>query len=482
MLKFQNSFENNLIDVGIQAQYDGDVGVQAEIVVNLEGTFNASLTDDEMQYFQAITRAYLNSNLAKMGVNVLDVVASQSKRLDTRFLQRGDGISVTSTIDISTMIDGSYRPPPEIDFSGVVEDALDKEEGTQFRDDLVTGRRDIPPDIAKKIGLLKGVTKVNCSSIFQKESIINDIPQRNSLTQILGGVLGLLLLFLVACYWYCRKRRRKQRQKSHPLYFSNGLMTNSKEYHGSSIIDADCHFQDEDSISDENLQSFLTGPNIPCVDTLSTSSGRQECFGVSSRSFASGNQSFVSAQSLAGDVVERRYETLENSSDPMEAWSTGALRMSQNLQDALRMRSQSTLSCGEGIKSHDSLQSSLEKSMSSLETNGLMNDESITFFDRSSGRMDSAGRMHFPMVSVRNLDCIPVGNLKLSPIRQSINKGRSVVDIRHSDPHDLHNRSIKSLDLTALRNLSPVRDAQRGDMKSRMNHHSCGDFRFSSGY
>ena len=215
MLEYRDTVQRNLQLAGIQADYDGDIAVQSEIVVSLKGNFTAGLSDSEVEYFQAIARAYLKDQLAHLGVDILDVEASQSTR--QRFLQR-DGNDVAgsaSTIDVTTIVDGAYRPPPEIDFGGTVEDALGAGGGTQFRDDLVSGRRDIPEDIAKKAGALKTVTSVQSKATTQ-ETIApsRDGTTGNSDSAILGGVMGILIvLFLLTVRCYCKRRKKGKKNR-----------------------------------------------------------------------------------------------------------------------------------------------------------------------------------------------------------------------------------------------------------------------------
>ena len=463
MLKFQNSIEKNLTEVGIKVDYNGDVAVQAEIIVKLEGIFNASLSDDEMQYFEATTRAYLNSKLSKVGVDILDVVAKQVGKQKLRYLQRDDGVSVSSSsIDINTMVYGSYRPPPEIDFSGVLEDALDVEGGSQFRDDLVSGRRDIPPEIMKKVGALKEIKNVNSTSTTRKEILIPDVPNQFPIGALLGGILGFLFLSFFICCWCYRKSHRKKKKSKQLVDLCSGPLNSSKGFFGSKIIGAQCQFQDEDSILAEKSNTFARHPGASSIETLNTSSGIQEDFGAlsSAQSVTTGNQAFVSSCNLSEDIIARRYDKNANrsSSTHESACYSGKSRRSQSLQDALRMRSQSTIGSRETMGSTSiGYQTSLEKSMSSLGTNGLP---------------------HFPTVSVRNMEYNPEENL--SAVRQNIAKGNNMSNVHHSKQMDMHNRSVNTLDLSALRNFALERNSNNWENEYLIHPQSSGGFQNSS--
>jgi hypothetical protein len=475
MLKFRASIQTKLIEIGIQVDYNGEVAVQAEIIVNLGGKFNTSFSDDEMQYFQAITRAYLKSKLSKVGVDVLDVMASQVGKQKSRYLKRDGGTSgSSSTIDITTMIDGSYRPPPEIDFSGVVEDALDVEGGRQFRDDLVTGRRDIPPEIMKKVGALKEVKNVNSTSTTRKEDQLPEVPTKFSTGPILGGVLGFLLISFVISFWCYRKSRRKRKERSQLVALSSGPQSSSKGFFGSKIIDAECQFKDEDSILAEKSNAFVRHSGFSSIETGSTSSGYQEELGAksSAQSVTLGNRDYVSSRNLSEDIMARRYDKNESvrSGGLESTWYSGKSRRSQNLHDAIRMRSQSTIGSGEIMSSNIRCQASLEKSMSSLGTNGLMVDDSLYAFDRSMGKLDSS-ILHFPGVSAMNMEFIPGDNR--SAMRQNIVKGKSMINIHQSKQIDLHNRSVNSLDINALRNVGHERNFNFWENQNLIHHQSC---------
>ena len=262
MLRYRDTVERKLSLAGIQADYDGDIPVQSEIVVSLKGDFTTELRDSELLYFQAIARSYLKAKLAADGVDILNVQAQHSARV--RILQRDDNAPAgsSSSIDVTTIVVGSYRPPPEIDFGGTVVDALDAEGGRQFIDDLVTSRRDIPEDVARKAGAMKTVTSVESKAIRQSTiSPASEVADGNSKTAILGGVFGfILVVFLITVRCYCNQRK-KGRKRGHLFNMCGTLsgMSHGKPSHKSSeclvpdAFEAECVFVDDDPCMKEHL-------------------------------------------------------------------------------------------------------------------------------------------------------------------------------------------------------------------------------------
>jgi hypothetical protein len=108
--------------------------------------------------------------------------------------------------------------------------------------------------------------------------------------------------------------------------------------------------------------------------------------------------------------------------------------------------------------------------MSSLGTNGSLGNESISAFDRSKGTLDSAGRMHFPSVSMRNIEYIPEVNQ--TAVRQSLVQGKSMSNVHNAKQMDLHDRSVNSLDLSALRSFAMERNSNNWEDKNLVRHQS----------
>jgi hypothetical protein len=324
MLQYRDTIGINLNLAQFDALYDGEVPVQSDVIISLNGNFTAGLSAPELRYFEAITRAYLNDQLSKMGVSVLNVaVGSINER---RSLQRNDDdevLSSSTSIDISTVIDGSYRPPPEIDFSAVVEDAIDAEDGG-YQDDLTNGRRDVPQEIIDEVGAFQTVTGVQAEAVSKQTSptpppTIAAIKEGGSATPIiLGVVLGLIAVFFLFFLWYCRKLRKKRsREESQYIYDENAMeavcafdVSGDKylqeQYPGFSP-QSESLFGDTVSTTASGFNGDFAGP--PPVDT----------FGVGQDRFAGSRPQHESIRSLPADVMATRYEMSTSGHSRMSA-------------------------------------------------------------------------------------------------------------------------------------------------------------------
>lgn len=137
------TFSLNLVPE-LQARYIGDIAVTAYIEVTIGGAndaFSQEMDEAEEIYFAAVSVAYYNNELEKMGIHVSGVkVDSQQVQVGgrgglIRRLQRGPS---SSSVAISTTVTGEYTPPPFKDFSQIIDDAIDADPD-KFIEDLKTG-------------------------------------------------------------------------------------------------------------------------------------------------------------------------------------------------------------------------------------------------------------------------------------------------------------------------------------------------------
>jgi hypothetical protein len=409
MLQYRETIGQNLELAGIQANYDGDVVVRTEVVINLNGNFTDALSESEIQYFQAISQAFLKAQLSEQGIDILDVMAQESGKGKARFLQRSDDdiTGSSSSIDVGTVIDGAYRPPPEIDFSSVVEDALDADGGSKFRDDLADGRRDIPPEIRKKVGAFQTVTSVNATAIHL-DTNTEPTSSGSSTMAILGGVLGALFALLIIVWCRCRRVRKTKRHGQlvnidGPLAgMKRGMFGDmgSKGLFESTPLDADCTFVVSHPLMNDNGMGRSNRPGSATVDTLSTSSGFQDEWAKgSSSSFQPLNQQHAMVRNVPVDIVSSRYEESGNSrrGAPMPGRDVGLSSMSERQQSHPDMSSvtrQRKMTVDSSGHSSANLQSAHEKSMSSIGSFGRNPPTQRMAFDRSIGSLDNTGQMH----------------------------------------------------------------------------------------
>jgi hypothetical protein len=124
------------LNLQFAAGYVGDMPVESGRIITLSFASEvAPMTNATLRNFETAIMGYLQTELTKQNVTLLNVhvdgqdVRSGDGGKKGRYLQRDDSDGATarptSTIDVSTNINGQYRPPPEIDYAAVVEDAID---------------------------------------------------------------------------------------------------------------------------------------------------------------------------------------------------------------------------------------------------------------------------------------------------------------------------------------------------------------------
>jgi hypothetical protein len=120
----------------IEVSYEGGLPVESTLILTLAGVPEGELmTLDQTSYFEEITRRFLveqflhEPNVGILGINVTD------QAHDRRRLRSGE----SSSLNLATTITGEYRPPPFVDFDGVISDAIDAN-SDQLGQDLRTHR------------------------------------------------------------------------------------------------------------------------------------------------------------------------------------------------------------------------------------------------------------------------------------------------------------------------------------------------------
>lgn len=253
-LQYKDDISKELNDNDdFKSTYVGEVPVQSLIDIQLKGEFDRELSRNEQEYFEAITQAFLNDQLAERGIDVLGVTVEEQQIIGRRLQRTDDDEGPTrGTIDISTLIDGSYTPPPTIDFTGELEDALNAEDGAALQDDLVNGRRDIPEDITDTEDTFHLITEIDTKP--QERLVpLSDTSSGSSIVPILvGSLCGLLLLFVIVIFCMLRRRKAIRRAKlvnmealdMKSAFFGN-LFT-KKSSSQNLFFDAECTYAGED--------------------------------------------------------------------------------------------------------------------------------------------------------------------------------------------------------------------------------------------
>lgn len=229
------------------AQYVGDRPLESQIIVTLEGNFEKDLSDEERAYYEEVTEAYLLDQLAAMKVNVLGVSVSGQNVVNVD----GQGRRLKSQLNLATTITGEYRPPPEVDFDGVVTDAIDAGGGEQYRDDLSSGGRVRPeglPTFAEiQTSYTKRTTTSSPSTAIQDSSESGD-TNSTIMVVVVSVALASVLLALGLLWWIRRSKRRSKTATGEIWDYNGGLqldkntsmfgLGNTKKL--TSIVDAEC--------------------------------------------------------------------------------------------------------------------------------------------------------------------------------------------------------------------------------------------------
>jgi hypothetical protein len=228
-LKYYEEITLN-VNLQFQAQYVGDIPVDSGVKIMLHANAIAeAMSGDNQKKFEVALVQFLKSNLDKLDVTVLDVKVTDQV-VETveggvrRFLQRADDDAVTSpstTISVSTNIVGEYRPPPEIDFSGVVDDAID------------ANNKDMEQAIKREDTYFEIFESIEATAVITDDSNKDVEPpitpvESSNLTMILTIVLvcAISALFLFVCVTLYLKRKRRKRARFHvnPIVEDSALL------------------------------------------------------------------------------------------------------------------------------------------------------------------------------------------------------------------------------------------------------------------
>lgn len=206
------------LNLQFTAGYIGDMPVESGRIISLTFASEvAPMTNTTLRNFETAIMGYLQTELTKKNVTLLDVhvdgqeIRSGDGGKKGRYLQRDDSAGATdrptSMIDVSTNINGQYRPPPEIDYAAVVEDAIDAKPQDMEQS---LKRADTYFSIMQTVS-----SKPKGSEETQSEIAPSSTQTQSSNTNVLLIVLLSLLaaLVLFVCGPLCWRRRRRKRKK-----------------------------------------------------------------------------------------------------------------------------------------------------------------------------------------------------------------------------------------------------------------------------
>ena len=203
------------VNLMFHAEYSGDVPSEDALIISLKTREVATpMTTETQRSFEKTVMQHLKNQLVKVNVTILDVkVTGQIITKDNNFhskraLQRDNDDQVenrpSSTIDVSTSINGQYRPPPDIDYSSTIEDAMDAEPRDLERS---LKRSDRYFEIVESLSSKKDET-----IDLQNDALAPSQDVSNSNTLVITFV-SVILVFLVFVFgtWCWRRRQRKNR-------------------------------------------------------------------------------------------------------------------------------------------------------------------------------------------------------------------------------------------------------------------------------
>ncbi|KAI2507035.1 hypothetical protein MHU86_7420 [Fragilaria crotonensis] len=221
------------VNLMFDSTYVGDMPVEDVRIISLDSRVVATpMTNATQRVFEMVVMKYLQKELSKKNVTILDVqITGQDIKVGDdaaagRLLQRdtnGDDASrPASTIDVSTNINGQYRPPPEIDYSSSVEDAI----GAKPQDlDQSLKRADTYFEIVEGVSSKKDPSKDNEAEFTPP---YESTSSSNALLIVLLSLLGVFLLF-VSCTWYLRRRQRRRRRFAGPSFVQDSEVLQEKK-------------------------------------------------------------------------------------------------------------------------------------------------------------------------------------------------------------------------------------------------------------
>jgi len=206
---------NSLFDT----QHVGYVPVETglKILLSSEST-PRKMTNNTTKAFQQAAFEFLQDKLVEQNIAVLGLeVTQQSVTGNTHHLQAEDDDTVastlTSSLEIFSSILGEYRPPPEVDFSGVVEDAIDAdvddfEEAIRRSDEFFELYNSIEIDVVSPNSLV-----LSRAPGERKQSTKTAM----TLTIVLAVAITGFLLLLLGFFFY--KKKSKEQEKFNDTFF-----------------------------------------------------------------------------------------------------------------------------------------------------------------------------------------------------------------------------------------------------------------------
>mmetsp|Transcript_10762 Transcript_10762/g.15845 ORF Transcript_10762/g.15845 Transcript_10762/m.15845 type:complete len:841 (+) Transcript_10762:245-2767(+) len=264
------------ISSGVNTLFDAHYGGETPVQTNLNLTLTTSSVAAEMpnataNAFEMAVLNFLKEKMKGTAIKVLDAEVTAQAVRNVRYLARDDD-SVNgrpmATLDISTIIVGEYRPPPQIDFSGVVEDAIDADE--QSFDEEIR-RADEFFEVYDSIDVVENVTKPL------------EIPDTQENSQSISTTLIIILVAVLVGFFifvggYCYHRKKAKKRKGFDDTFVKGSDALKEERSFFPRISTKRRSLNNGSIMDDNMSAVQW--------TMSTADMSQADYGESQRDYS----------------------------------------------------------------------------------------------------------------------------------------------------------------------------------------------------
>jgi len=268
------------------AQYSGDIAVAGSVDITLEGEFCEEMNEDEQQYFEDVTIGYLNGQVSEVNVLGMEINGQRIDGCATgtgRLLQRlhrllqKSGPS-SSSITISTTVTGEYQPPPFIDFSQAVDDAIDADP-VSYVNELVTGGEiELTDDGFKRskpfFEKTQGVTAVATSTPAPTFVPASDSDGLSYM--VIGAIVAVCFSGLFGFVWWWRQRGNSSEMKHASVVNMGGSPLDKRGifnrkgsqdlFNRSQIIDAEVQYADV-AYAQDHLPSALKKPKYGVQET-----------------------------------------------------------------------------------------------------------------------------------------------------------------------------------------------------------------------
>ena len=217
-----------------ESQYVGDLPLEEQTNFTLKSDTNFNeMTADQAIAFEDAIIGFLEAPLKAHGITHLGVkVVGQDLSGDEwdgeRYSDRQRQLNNIRSINIATAITGEYRPLPEVDFDGVVSEAIDAD----------------TPELEKRIRrsdpYFEIVNSVTAETASKPGSEFAQVGKRETKNQInvaiiaamaaIGGILTFMLLIL--CFVQRKKQREKDKWNQHLNLDSDVLDTGHGVFFG----------------------------------------------------------------------------------------------------------------------------------------------------------------------------------------------------------------------------------------------------------